>query len=182
MKRKFDADSDNVIVRDEFTPKQEGADGYFDRLDRNLDGKISAADFDVSVFSAEHPSAARSRWAELLFRQWDSDSNGQVTANELNDFFTRADREASSFLTVEDLLGALDGPEAPRPAAGERGPSIPEQLRMFFGGQFGWFEEGPKVGEAAPDFSLDRLDGSGKFRLSESREKRPVVLIFGSFT
>ena len=41
----------------------------------------------------------------------------------------------------------------------------------------------PKVGEIAPDFELATLDGDGKtLRLSDYRGKKPVVLVFGSFT
>lgn len=40
----------------------------------------------------------------------------------------------------------------------------------------------PNAGEPAPDFELDRHDGSGKVRLSSFRGDRPVVLIFGSIT
>ena len=39
-----------------------------------------------------------------------------------------------------------------------------------------------KVGDVAPDFSLPLLKGKGEARLSEYREKKPVVLIFGSYT
>ena len=39
-----------------------------------------------------------------------------------------------------------------------------------------------KVGDPAPDFELKRLDGKGKVKLSRFRDKRPVVLIFGSYT
>ena len=37
-------------------------------------------------------------------------------------------------------------------------------------------------GEPAPDIDLPRLDGRGFFHLSEHRGKRPVALIFGSYT
>lgn len=40
----------------------------------------------------------------------------------------------------------------------------------------------PDVGEAAPDFELERHDGTGRVRLSSYRGDRPVVLIFGSLT
>ena len=40
----------------------------------------------------------------------------------------------------------------------------------------------PKLGEPAPDFELDRYDGSGRVRLSQFRGDRPVVMIFGSLT
>jgi hypothetical protein len=39
-----------------------------------------------------------------------------------------------------------------------------------------------KVGELAPDFSLMTKDGKGKIGLADFRDKRPVVLIFGSYT
>ncbi|NOZ24137.1 MAG: redoxin domain-containing protein [Planctomycetes bacterium] len=39
-----------------------------------------------------------------------------------------------------------------------------------------------KVGDPAPDFNLKRLHDKGKVRLSSFRGKRPVVLIFGSYT
>ena len=42
--------------------------------------------------------------------------------------------------------------------------------------------EAPKVGEAAPDFELPSMDGSGSMRLSQFRGSRPVMLVFGSYT
>ena len=39
-----------------------------------------------------------------------------------------------------------------------------------------------KVGDHAPDFSLQRVDKSGPVRLSELNQQRPVVLVFGSYT
>jgi hypothetical protein len=39
-----------------------------------------------------------------------------------------------------------------------------------------------KVGDEAPDFSLERQDKSATVQLSASRGKKPVVLIFGSYT
>lgn len=40
----------------------------------------------------------------------------------------------------------------------------------------------PKVGELAPDFELTDVHGAQTVRLSDFRGKRPVVLLFGSFT
>jgi hypothetical protein len=39
-----------------------------------------------------------------------------------------------------------------------------------------------KVGDRAPDFTLPSLDGKTAFTLSSFQGKRPVVLIFGSYT
>ncbi len=40
----------------------------------------------------------------------------------------------------------------------------------------------PKVGDLAPDFELQDPEGRVKVRLSDFRGKRPVALIFGSYT
>lgn len=39
-----------------------------------------------------------------------------------------------------------------------------------------------RVGDAAPDFALPKLDKSGIVQLSAELRSRPVVLIFGSYT
>lgn len=39
-----------------------------------------------------------------------------------------------------------------------------------------------KAGDMAPDFSLKTLDGTETIRLADFRGKKPVVLIFGSYT
>jgi peroxiredoxin len=40
----------------------------------------------------------------------------------------------------------------------------------------------PKVGEIAPDFELRDTYGENPVRLSDFKDKKPVGLIFGSFT
>ena len=40
----------------------------------------------------------------------------------------------------------------------------------------------PKVGDMAIDFELRDVDGENPVRLSDFKGKKPVVLIFGSFT
>jgi hypothetical protein len=39
-----------------------------------------------------------------------------------------------------------------------------------------------KVGDAAPDFSLETYDRKSRVQLSAFRAKKPVVLVFGSYT
>ncbi len=41
---------------------------------------------------------------------------------------------------------------------------------------------GPKEGDKAPDFRLKDAKGSAEVALSSFRDKKPVVLIFGSYT
>ncbi|MFN7924239.1 MAG: hypothetical protein U0Q16_29325 [Bryobacteraceae bacterium] len=38
------------------------------------------------------------------------------------------------------------------------------------------------VGDPAPDFDLERLDKSGRVKLTSFLGSRPVVLVFGSYT
>jgi hypothetical protein len=40
----------------------------------------------------------------------------------------------------------------------------------------------PEVGETAPTFKLKSLDGKSEFELTSLRGKRPVLLLFGSYT
>jgi peroxiredoxin len=40
----------------------------------------------------------------------------------------------------------------------------------------------PKVGEMAPDFTLRDVTGQESVTLSQFRGKKPVALVFGSFT
>ncbi len=39
-----------------------------------------------------------------------------------------------------------------------------------------------KVGDAAPDFSLETYDKKARVQLSSFRGQKPVVLVFGSYT
>ena len=40
----------------------------------------------------------------------------------------------------------------------------------------------PEAGETAPSFKLKSLDGKSEFELTSLRGKRPVLLLFGSYT
>ena len=40
----------------------------------------------------------------------------------------------------------------------------------------------PKPGDIAPDFELRDADGANPVSLSSFKDKKPVVLIFGSYT
>jgi peroxiredoxin len=42
--------------------------------------------------------------------------------------------------------------------------------------------QAPKVGDLAPDFELFDNRGENPVRLSDFRGKKPVALVFGSFT
>jgi len=40
----------------------------------------------------------------------------------------------------------------------------------------------PKLGDVAPDFELSDVNGENPLKLSDFRGRKPVALVFGSFT
>ena len=48
--------------------------------------------------------------------------------------------------------------------------------------QLKYDQKAPKVGELAPDFELRDINGENPIQLSSYQGKKPVILIFGSFT
>jgi hypothetical protein len=155
----------------------QGPVDLFQRLDRNHDGVLTAADFDWSDHSSFAREAARSR---ELFRMLDPDSNGRISRQEWEVFFSRA-AKGKDYLTPDDLREALQ-PPPPQPGASSGGPSPVVLLSGFLSGELGSIHEGPGLGQTAPDFTLKTQDGKRAILLSQFRGKKPVVLIFGSFT
>ena len=189
LAERLDANKDGKIEHDEFPSELAKADQLFERLDKDGDGKLTAADFDDSDPAAMDLAAMKNKMSNQLFSRLDKDSNGRVTMDELADFFRYGDKEGLEFLTPEDLRFAIDAPpakkrEAPHednPAAS--GPSTPANaLRLFLRGDLGWLTAGPQLNDPAPEFTLPTHDGTAKVKLSDSFGKRPVVLVFGSFT
>ena len=48
--------------------------------------------------------------------------------------------------------------------------------------QMGLDKNAPKAGDQAPDFTLTDVSGTRSVTLSEFQGKKPVALVFGSFT
>jgi hypothetical protein len=123
--------------------------------------------------------------ARQLFSRWDSDSNGRISQTEFADFFEAADPEGLGFFTPRDLELAL-APSPSRQAASQGDENSPPSptglLNGFLAGEFGSLQEGPALNDEAPGFRLSTFDGKQKIGLSDYRDKKPVVLIFGSFT
>jgi Ca2+-binding EF-hand superfamily protein len=171
--RRFDADHDGKVTRKEWP----GPADWFDRLDRNHDGVLTAADFDWS----DKATASRVPYRPLFFAL-DANGNGRISRQEWEEFFGKASK-GKGYLTPEDLQHALEAalPKPPPPGQDD-GPSPLTFIKGLLTGELGSFHEGPDVGEAAPDFALKTHDGKRKIRLSQYRGKKPVVMIFGSFT
>ena len=174
-------DADESITRKAWR----GSTEAFDRLDRNHDGELSAADFDWS------PNSVAGR-EEMMYKQWfsriDADTNGRISRKEWDKLFERL-ADGKDFLTAEDLRQAF--PLAPPGGGKERGKSGGQKpppdfqqilFKGFFASEVGSPFSGPHIDEPAPDFTLKTHDGKRAVTLSDFRGKKPVVLIFGSFT
>jgi Ca2+-binding EF-hand superfamily protein len=172
LAEQFDADKDGKITRKEFP----GDDALFARLDRNHDGVLTAEDFDWSDSS---PFLQKAGMARSWFSMVDSNGNGRISQEEWEAFFKKA-AKGKNHVTLEDLQEAVTPPPAPKDGGG--GPSVLILINGLFNGELGSFHEGPKVGERAPDFRLKTQDGMRELTLGQFKDKKPVVLVFGSFT
>lgn len=175
---KFDADRDGIVSERELPADALYPDLLFTRLDRDNDGQLRSADFD---YVTPQPATAPLMFSQFLSSVLDADNNGRITPEEMRAFLSRADLDNTGFLTTEDLYGEFSRAFSDRNRPTNDMPGPNEILSMFFRGEIGVWEAGPKLGDEAPDFTLPTHDGSQTITLSKSRG-RPVILIFGSFT
>jgi hypothetical protein len=162
------------ITRQEF----KGSTDFFDRLDRDHDGELTAEDFDWSDRSSYMKASGPLRpW----FRALDANSNGRISRAEWDDFFAKASK-GKSYLSPDDLREMLNPPQKKDKDKSKDEPSPWIFVKGLLNSELGSFREGPKLGERAPDFTLKTQDGRQEIRLSQFRGQKPVVLIFGSFT
>jgi hypothetical protein len=165
----------SAIPKDKF----QGPEKTFVVLDKNGDGQLGRDDFDWSdrlVFSPQN------QMTSYLFLRMNRDGDGRLSREEWLKFFDEAAAGKES-LTADGLRRALS---ATPPA--KTNPVPPMQLtpevfvRGLFRGEIGSMQEGPKLEQTAPDFSLKTLDGKETVRLSDRFGKQPIVLVFGNFT
>jgi Ca2+-binding EF-hand superfamily protein len=169
---RYDTNGDGGITAEEFTPQVRD---LLARLDRDENGKIKGDDFD---WSTKSPYVQQTTHTRRLFGPIDADRNGHVTKDEWREFFERAALDGNS-ITPADLQAALFPPQ---PAQSDDDPSPIDFLRGFLSGELGAIPEGPALGGRAPDFELPDEKHVRHIRLSNFYQKKPVVLIFGSFT
>jgi hypothetical protein len=172
---RMDKDHDGAIDRKEFT----GPSELFDRMDRNHDGQLTAADFDWSDAS---PLTRQMQMLNPFFRRADTDHNEKITSAEWQALFQEAAKGKDS-LSREELHALLFPPPPPRPKKPTTGmPSPVTLVKGLFNGEIGSLHEGPSLGQLAPNFTLKTFDKGKTLSLSRFRGKKPVVLVFGSFT
>lgn len=173
LAQRLDADGDGAIDVREFP----GSEEAFKTLDRDKDGKLTAVDFD---WSSNSRLAGASQQARAVFSMIDADKDGQVSAEEWQATMTKL-AKGKTYLVQEDLLELLTAAGKPR----TRTRSLNEKsalITAYYCGDVGSWFEGPALNGRAPDFTLRTADGKDTITLSDSYGKKPVVLLFGSYT
>ena len=179
LSKRCDRDGDGAISADEF----DGPSQAFRILDRDRDGSITSIDLD---WSEKSTLAKANVNAKTLFRAIDADGDGQVDSEEWQAYMQKL-AQGRNYLVQDDLLAlfAAGGKAKGKGGAGRGGDVGGINLALFkafFDGDVGSIFEGPRPGTPAPDFTLPLVDGKGVMTLSKQFDKRPIVLVFGSFT
>lgn len=167
----FDADKNGKISRKEFG----GPADLFDRLDRDRDGTLAESDFDWSESS---PYWRQFSQANMWLRQ--VGDNGKLTREQWLKLFDKFS-QSKDYLTADDVRALLNPPRPPGGGMGKM-PTKATLLKGLATGELGSASEGPKLGQRAPDFTLVTHDGRRTVTLSKFKNRKPVVLVFGSFT
>lgn len=150
---------------------------WFERLDRNRDGRIAAGDLD---WSDRRPYVQQYQFANQLLQRIDRHEDGRLTRDEWLAIFEKA-ADGRGHVTTVDLVELLLAAERNSAASGDAvtGATL---IRSLARGDIGSPSEGPAVDAPAPDFELKTHDGKQTIRLSELRGSKPIVLVFGNFT
>jgi hypothetical protein len=172
---RMDKDGDDAVSRREFIGPAE----WFDRLDRDHDGRLTRADFD---WSDDAPLNRQMRIVNQFFSRADTDHNEKLTSAEWQALFQRAAGGKDSLTRAELHALLFPPPPPPRKNPGASMPSPLLLLKGLFDSEIGSLHEGPSVGRFAPDFTLRTFDEERTIALARFRGKKPVVLVFGSFT
>ena len=177
----YDKNGDGFLEKDEFPQRMLDR---FQQMDADSDGKVSLEELRrVAGLGANGRPAANPSTAEKdsLLGYLDTSGDGELSAEEI----AAAAERLGTLDKNED--GKLDRDElAPlsRPAAGNNGGrnrgKPGEIITPAAKGER--IADKLKVGDVAPEFSLPRLSGKGAVSLAALRNKKPVVLIFASYT
>ena len=174
---RFDANRDGKILRQEF----HGPDSFWSRLDRDGDGALTQDDLDWNESSEWMRRQAQ---AQRRFRALDTDGDSRLTSDEWKAYFDEISGSRGTLSPAEFAQALMPPSSTPNDIYGQRMTVKLRHDRLIgvLKGDVGSFNEGPQLGQPAPDFTLKTADGQGSITLSSFRGKRPVALTFGSYT
>ena len=115
----------------------------------------------------------------FLRARYDADGDGRIQAAEYTrsaEAFHRLDADGDGLVTAADFDPSWDGVPRIDAALDKKAHGRWIGMEDFVHG-----EGGPEVGEPAPLFALVSTDGA-RIELASFRHKKPVALVFGSFT
>lgn len=194
---RHDKNADGKITLEEYARGKE----RFASLDRDGDKLLTRADFEGGRRRGRRRrgGATPSMLGELVIRA-DKDGDKVVSAGEWKGFVAKIERvdltallgESAGESTLVALRKALDS-NADGVLARDEVAAAHQRLDINRDGKVTALERtrraAPRRGEWAPDFTLRFVGkvkaaekGQTRFRLSQLRGKRPVALIFGSYT
>jgi hypothetical protein len=172
FQKHFDRDRDGQVTPVELGNRTD----LFATLDRDGSGFIAADDLDWSDNSTYQRQLGT---AQQLLRRGDRNGDRKLSKEEWSALFD----EGGQLLDPEKLRKLLFPPMTPRRPKGAGGMPPREVLLLgLLTGELGSAAEGPALEAPAPDFTLSSPDGKTAITLGDYRNKKPVVLIFGSFT
>lgn len=171
-----DSNSDGFLTKDEFTKMMENRRGPRGRGENG--GRARGPGRAMDTESTPSPAMPP------ILKALDKDSNGSLSEEEINNavnVIKSLDKDKDGQVSVEEMIGDLL-----RPGRGERDAGRPERDG---GGDRSRRQRperddssGLRTGQSAPDFELKALDGKTETKLSDLYAKKPVVLLFGSYT
>jgi len=206
LMRALDADGDGTISKEEIN----GAVKALKMLDKDGNGKLTANELRPQFGGVPRRGGFGERTGgrfgagQLVERMMESDSNGdkKISKSEapdrLKERFDRVDSNSDGFVDEAELkamterFGGQRRPNRPgdrrpsRPGNGEDRPSRPnaDNSAPRERAASGRRREGEITteGKPAPDFKLKTVDGKHEAQLASFKGKKPVALLFGSYT
>lgn len=172
----YDKDGDGFLTKGELPERMLDR---FEQMDADSDAKVSLEELRrfAGLGTRERPAASGpAPENEPLLRYLDTSGDGELSVEEIADATQRLGK------LDKDGNGAVDRDEIPRSAGKGRnnGGKPGEIITPAAKGER--IAEKLKVGDTAPEFTLPLLGGKGAISLATLRHKKPVVLIFASYT
>lgn len=137
-----------------------------------LDGMSEQGRISVEDFASRLEEKGLGRMMAFLRDRIDPDGTGFIDRESIEMMFTRADADGDGRVEAISNDGGRNRPG--NPGGGAAGRGVADTRRAG---------PAPLVGAVAPDFTLPLAEDSEKFvQLSSFSGKKPVALIFGSYT